>query len=210
LSTVAATSTTGTSSVRTLEELNNTRSANKSLGKDEFLNILVMQLSNQNPLEPSSDTDFIAQLAQFSSLEQMQALNSGFTTSQAYSLVGKYVYVSKGTDGQDAETIFGKVDGVIKQDGIDYLIVGDQKYELSDVSGILDSTDEQGSLDEKILQSANLIGKTVSATYTNDLGTEETITGVVSKVSIKNGDIYATVGGKETLLTNIKEINSTT
>ena len=45
--------------------------SNELLGQDAFLKLLVTQLQNQNPLEPMSDTDFIAQMAQFSALEQM-------------------------------------------------------------------------------------------------------------------------------------------
>jgi flagellar basal-body rod modification protein FlgD len=45
------------------------------MGKDAFLKILLTQLRYQNPLEPVKDTDFIAQMAQFSSLEQMQNMN---------------------------------------------------------------------------------------------------------------------------------------
>lgn len=212
MSTVAASSTDTSSTIRTLEELNNSRTVKKELGKDDFLLILCKQLANQNPLEPASDTDFIAQLAQFSSLQQMQSLNTGFTTSQAYNLLGKYVYVTPSENGASSDTIFGKVDGVIKEDGVDYLIIGQNKYKFSDVSGILNTTDDTSSTDERILQSANLIGKTVTASYKDDADKEQTITGVVQKVTIKDGVFYATVKesdtvSKDVLLTNIKEIN---
>jgi len=49
--------------------------ADQTLGKDEFLTLLVAQLQNQDPMEPMDDTEYIAQLAQFSSLEQMQNMN---------------------------------------------------------------------------------------------------------------------------------------
>ena len=76
---------------------------NDNLGKDEFLNLLVAQLNNQNPLEPQGNGEFIAQLAQFSSLEGIQTLNdsvqsimSSYQSSQALqasSLVGRKVIV---------------------------------------------------------------------------------------------------------------------
>lgn len=51
---------------------------NKQMGKDQFMHILLRQLANQNPLNPMEDKDFIAQMAQFSSLEGMQNLNKSF------------------------------------------------------------------------------------------------------------------------------------
>jgi flagellar basal-body rod modification protein FlgD len=76
---------------------------NKELGKNEFLNLLVAQLNNQNPLEPQSNGEFIAQLAQFSTVEgvdklntSMESLLSGYQSSQALqasSLVGRKVIV---------------------------------------------------------------------------------------------------------------------
>ncbi|MGA4529979.1 flagellar hook assembly protein FlgD [Ectopseudomonas chengduensis] len=93
----------GTSSVLDQYQIKQDTTQNKELGKNEFLNLLVAQLNNQNPLEPQGNGEFIAQLAQFSSLEGIQQLNSSvssmmssFQSSQALqasSLVGRKVIV---------------------------------------------------------------------------------------------------------------------
>lgn len=88
-----------------MDQYQNTTKAGgkKELGKDEFLNLLVAQLNNQNPLEPQSNGEFIAQLAQFSTVEGVEKLNSsmesilsGYQSSQALqasSLVGRKVII---------------------------------------------------------------------------------------------------------------------
>lgn len=53
--------------------------ASDEMGKDEFLKLLLVKLQNQDPLNPTSDEAFIADLAQFSSLEQMQNINDGIS-----------------------------------------------------------------------------------------------------------------------------------
>ncbi|KEY89694.1 flagellar hook assembly protein FlgD [Pseudomonas capeferrum] len=80
-----------------------TGAAGSALGKDAFLQLLVTQMKNQNPLDPQENGEFVAQLAQFSSLESMQTLNEtvnyiagSFQSSQALqasSLVGRNVIV---------------------------------------------------------------------------------------------------------------------
>jgi flagellar hook assembly protein FlgD len=67
------------------------RTVNQDLDREAFLNLLVTQLQFQDPLSPMEDTDFIAQLAQFSSLEQMQSMNMNTTRSQAFSMIGSAV-----------------------------------------------------------------------------------------------------------------------
>jgi flagellar basal-body rod modification protein FlgD len=84
------------------------------LGKDEFLKLLTMQLKYQDPMSPDSSTEFIAQLAQFSSLEGMTNLQDSFAGVQAYTLLGKVV--SK-VDGITQEETLGEVVGVKFVDG---------------------------------------------------------------------------------------------
>lgn len=98
-------STGSTSSVLDKYQIQNNTGTTKSneLGKDAFLNLLVAQMNNQNPLEPQGNSEFVAQLAQFSQVEGVQKLNdsmsallSGYQSSQALqasSLVGRKVIV---------------------------------------------------------------------------------------------------------------------
>ena len=81
----------------------NGRTPKTELGKDDFLQLLITQLSHQDPTAPMEDTQFIAQMAQFSSLEQMtnmsssfSKLNSLFTGSEASNAVGKNVDIEMG------------------------------------------------------------------------------------------------------------------
>lgn len=59
------------------------RMTTDALGRDAFLKLLVTQLENQNPLEPQADGEFIAQLATFSSLEQLQAIRQDMAAVKA-------------------------------------------------------------------------------------------------------------------------------
>nr|WP_298170654.1 flagellar hook assembly protein FlgD [uncultured Pseudomonas sp.] len=93
----------GVSSALDQYQIKQDTTQNKELGKNEFLNLLVAQLNNQNPLEPQGNGEFIAQLAQFSQVEGIEKLNtsmgsllSGYQSSQALqasSMVGRKVIV---------------------------------------------------------------------------------------------------------------------
>lgn len=109
------------------------------LGKEEFLKLLVCQLSNQDPLNPQSDQEFIAQLAQFSALEQMTNLNTAFNNSSAYSLVGKEVIVQPSTGSGNDKQVQGTVDYVEIKNGDAYLSVNGVTYPVDDLVQVMDS-----------------------------------------------------------------------
>ena len=76
-------STLGTATTSGSSTSSSTSGATPSLGKDDFLKILVTQLQNQDPLNPTDSTQFVSQLAQFSALEQMTNVNTNLQTVQA-------------------------------------------------------------------------------------------------------------------------------
>jgi flagellar basal-body rod modification protein FlgD len=130
-----------------------TDTSKSALGKDAFLKLLVAQLSNQDPLKPVEDKEFISQLAQFSSLEQMQAVSQGVDTLngttksgqlqstflQGVSLVGKNIEVpNPAYDGDKVmdKTVTGKVDSVDFRGSEPILRVGKNAFYLSSVLSV--------------------------------------------------------------------------
>lgn len=104
-----------------------------TLGKDAFLQLLVAQMKYQDPLNPSSDTEWIAQMATFSTLEEMQNMNTTLGNSQALNLVGQTVIVKA-----DDSLIGGKVDYVAMQNGKAYLSIGESLYSIDDLDTVAD------------------------------------------------------------------------
>jgi flagellar basal-body rod modification protein FlgD len=88
-----------------------TRKASKDLDKDDFLKILITQLANQDPMEPMKDKEFIAQMAQFSSLEQMKNMSGNFEKlSEDFSVMASIL------DSQGAPDMLGR-DVTLNVDG---------------------------------------------------------------------------------------------
>jgi flagellar basal-body rod modification protein FlgD len=111
----------------------------KTLNQDDFLKLLVTQLTNQDPLNPQKDTEFIAQMAQFSSLEQAKAMQAGIAKLsndqqflQANSLLGRSVEL------QDSQStpVRGTVDAVRIEAGTPKIIVNNRAYDLSQVLSV--------------------------------------------------------------------------
>ncbi|WP_425060862.1 hypothetical protein SCACP_16160 [Sporomusa carbonis] len=122
---------TGTSQ-STANSAQTTRTKNDNLGKDDFLKLLVTQLRYQDPMKPMEDKEFIAQMAQFSTLEQMQNMNSTMEMTQASGLIGLKV-TWRSDSGQEKS---GVVSAVRLVNGQPKLVIGDTSIEMSQVSAV--------------------------------------------------------------------------
>ncbi len=114
-------------------------SSSSSLDKEAFLQLLVAQMKYQDPLEPTSNTEYIAQLATFSQLEELQNVGSSMSQNQAANLVGKPV-IMKTTSSTTGETYYtaGYVDAVIMENGKPYLYINDNYYSIDDLDTVLE------------------------------------------------------------------------
>ena len=112
--------------------------AGGALDKDAFLQLLVAQMKYQDPMEPTSNTEYISQLATFSELEEMQNVSASMDMSRANALVGQYVFMNV-TDSSGKTTYpEGQVDYVVYQGGKIYLSVNEQLYNIDDLDTVAD------------------------------------------------------------------------
>ncbi|HHY23636.1 MAG TPA: hypothetical protein GX527_05275 [Clostridiaceae bacterium] len=107
------------------------------LGKEDFLNLLVTQLKHQDPLNPIEDKEFIAQMAQFSSLEQMFNLNSNISSMKAFNLIGKKATAEIVDDATGVlKTITGEVEKVKLNGSKSYIIINDIDIPVDKITDI--------------------------------------------------------------------------
>ena len=116
---------------------------NQNLGKDDFLKILLTQLAHQDPTAPMQDKDFIAQMAQFSSLEQMTNMAADFSkmarllrNTEASGALGKAVEISL-----EDETVQGVVQAITREDNPQILVNG-RYFHWENVTSIYEQRNE--------------------------------------------------------------------
>jgi len=174
---------------------------NSMLGKDAFLKLLITQLQNQDPTNPMDDREFIAQMAQFSSLEQMQnmtkAMESLLLSQQQSQLMGYTNFIGKDvkwhelTEEKDKEGNFivkegnGVIQSVQFKDGEAIFTLTDGKTIGSgNISGVLGNGNSVTNSESALVQASAMIGKKV--TYKED---DNEIEARVISVSNKDGKL---------------------
>jgi flagellar basal-body rod modification protein FlgD len=117
-----------------------TGASTNALGKDDFMKLLIAQLSHQNPLDPLNDQQFIAQMSQLSSLDATQNMNKTLTSmvasgqrAQALQMVGRDVTY---TDAETLEPKTGKVSAVLLHDSAPVLLIGGAQIPFDAVQSV--------------------------------------------------------------------------
>lgn len=198
--------------------------ANNTLGKMEFLEMLIAQLQNQDPLNPADSTEFTAQLAQFSSLEQMANMNTtlermetalgGNTNTQAVSYIGKVVLAEGnslrvGSEGADSAMVSLDADAselyVNIYDGAGNLVrrlnagevkAGDQAIAWDGRNSAGDAVDP--GLYTYEIQAVDADGSSLDAqTY---------VSGTVYSVGYEDAEAYLNLNGREVPVTDVVQV----
>lgn len=163
------------------------------VNSDTFLNLLVAEMTNQDPLEPTSNTEFITQLASFSQLNYMRDSSRYAQANYAASLVGKIATATK-PDGKNQMTKTGIVESVSKNGDTYNVVIDGVMFDISKVTKVEDpgtssgtsAVDTSNALANSVANAAVLIGKYATA-KTDDGMT----TGWVDTIKVNDGKISA-------------------
>lgn len=164
------------------------------LGKSDFLNLLVTQLRYQDPLNPTDDKEFIGQMAQFSALEQMQNLNTSFSSTKAFSLIGKNVTAGiVDPTTKESKEINGDVTNVKISQGKVYVVVNGNDIAIEDVTDVAEGyRSSQGNISAY----TSLIGTNVDGVaYDGKTGDMIKVSGKVSAIKKGVYEDYAVLDG---------------
>ena len=135
-------SVTGTSANFVDPSIPTRTTGKKTLDVDDFLKLLTVQFTSQDPMKPMEDTAFISQMASFTSLEQMQTLNKDFSAfSKAQGISSASNYLGKQVTVVDATTTTGTASGIVGGISLDAtdgptLTVNGKSYPLSVVKSV--------------------------------------------------------------------------
>ena len=161
---------------------------------NDFFNLLAAQLRNQDMFDPQSNTEFIAQMAQFTTLRGMQIIQENQLSAYASSFAGKHVTVAQTNPDGSLTTAEGVVQRVTFYDGQPRVIVNGVAFPVFAVMEVHDplgagggSTGETDGADRinipDLHTAASFIGKTVTMRFKNDWDQDTTVTGVVKGVT---------------------------
>lgn len=145
------------------------KESSDAMGKDQFLKILITQLQNQNPMQPMEDKEFIAQMAQFTSVEQLsnisgQLQNLSQSLGAVSGLIGKQVsWIGTSEGSNESGVQSGVVESIIIRDQVQYAVINDKEVALTDITQISDVKPE-----EKILEASTSSSETATSSEEAD------------------------------------------
>ena len=185
------------------------------VNSETFLSLLVAEMTNQDPLEPTSNTEFVTQMAQFTSLQYAQESSTYAQANYAASLVGKTVTASK-MEGSEYVVETGVVESVVKNGSTYNVSVNGQSFDISKITSVsttvtesdTSSTDTVNStlaLGDTIAKASLMIGMYATVSATTDSGTVMDA-GVIDSIQVKSGEVYVVIDDIAYKLTDVVEV----
>lgn len=187
------------------------------VNSETFLGLLVAEMTNQDPLEPTSNTEFVTQMAQFTSLQYAQDSSTYAKANYAASLVGKTATAYK-MDGSNYVTETGVVESVVKSGDSYTVSINGQSFDISKISSIADTVSSSGTgseentvttvtdnLGDMISRASMMIGMYATVSAATDSGNVMDA-GVIDSIQVKSGEIYAVIGDIAYKLSDVVEV----
>lgn len=188
-------------------------STEELVNSETFLNLMVAEMTNQDPLEPTSNTDFISQLAQFTQLTYAQDSSKFAMANYAATLVGKVATGTK-VEGKEIITKTGVVESVTQMKNSYTVRIDGVDFDINKITAVKDkgSADTSNGLADSIARAANMVGMYATV----KVGDNGTKSGFIDSIKVKDGKITAVVADPngewtiESPLENITEVTYAT
>ncbi len=199
------------------------KTKSSALGKDDFLKMLLAQLKNQDPLKPVDGTDFAAQLAQFTSIEQLTNMSTqlaslassqaAMTNTTAIDLIGKQVTAGGGntvTVSGDTAQITYNLEKNAKQVTVNIYDASGSQIDSLEFNGQSQGVNTITWNCADLPKGDYKFDVTATDTSGNSINTQGIISGTVTDVKFKNNVIYLTVGGQDIPMSSVLSVKRST
>ncbi len=188
--------------------------SNSMISIETFYKLLMAEMTNQDPLEPTSNTEFVSQLASFAALQTNTDSLYYNTIAYATSLAGKTVTVAtQGASKDDLDIVTGVVTGVDISDEKDIEVyINGERYKLKNVMNVVGAASNIAgtSMGSDGAYAVSLIGKSVTVNSLTESGSSVLDIGVVDSVEIKNGEYRVVVNGYSYGLNDVIKVTNLT
>ena len=194
---------------------------NELVNSETFMQLLVAEMTNQDPLEPTSNTEFISQLATFSQMQYARDSSTYAMANYAASLVGKTATASK-MDGKNLVTKTGVVESVTKNTSNNsYTVkIDGESFDLSKITAVKDTEKSSSDSTDGLLNSSNALGDSIArasamvgmyaSVSKNEDGVTTSDEGFIASIRIKDGVISAVINDRVYALADITEVTYAT
>lgn len=192
-------------------------STDELVNSDTFLSLLVAEMTNQDPLEPTSNTEFVTQMAQFTSLQHTKDAASYSKSNYASSLIGKTVTAQK-VEGKNVITKTGVVNSVLKSEDSYLIKIDGVSFDISKVIAVSSDTVSSGtgliggnSLGGMITGASMMIGmnavvKAPSGEDSEGSTSQQTVSGIIESVKVNDGNVQIVIGGNAYDIESVLEV----
>lgn len=181
--------------------------SNDDMSMDTFYKLLTAEMTNQDPMEPMSNTEFISQMASFTSLQTQKDALYYNNANYAQSLVGKTVTVAT-VSGSNVYSDTGVVTSMNLTNGEFNVKVNGKSYSLSSIMEVMSSDNPYTVSGNDAAYATSLIGKQVTLSTVNSSGSTVVETGTVQRIEIKDTAITVIVGDLAYPLSSVVKIEN--
>jgi flagellar basal-body rod modification protein FlgD len=180
------------------------RKDDENLSMDDFLQLMVAQLQNQDMFSPTDSSQFISQMAQFSMVNALMNMQELSNVTYSMSLIGKQATVAFLTDTGEMKSLTGTVEGVNLFNGEAEVVIGGEAYGMANVMSVAST----GNANENALVSnAGLIGMIATAMRGTDTGVE-TVRGAIEQLKLVDDEVWAYIDGNAYRLRELSELSA--